>query len=241
MTPTPVIARYVLSVDQGTTSTRAALFDRAGRLVALRQHEHRQHYPQPGWVEHDTLEIWTNLCQLVPATLADAGVGPDEVAAIGIANQRETTVVWERKTGRPIHQAIVWQDTRTSELLESLAADPAAQRVTERCGLPLAPYFSASRLRWILDSVPGARKRAEAGELLFGTIETWLIWNLTGGPSGGLHITDVTGHPRLPVGSGTAGVLRHPDVRASRDPAIHRGPRHLHGATAGRPYRSRAR
>jgi glycerol kinase len=188
--------RYVLAVDQGTTSTRAILFDRSGRLVALRQHEHEQHFPQPGWVEHDASEIWTQLSQLVPAALADAEAGPGDVAAIGIANQRETSVVWERATGRPIHRAIVWQDTRTAGLIESMAADPRAARVSELCGLPFAPYFSASRLRWILDAVPGARQRAVAGELMFGTMESWLIWNLTGGANGGLHLTDVTNASR---------------------------------------------
>ncbi|HTZ45595.1 MAG TPA: glycerol kinase GlpK [Jatrophihabitans sp.] len=189
-------ARYVLALDQGTTSTRAIVFDQAGRMVAVRQREHHQHFPQPGWVEHDALEIWRNLRRLVPAALADAGIPPAGIAAVGVANQRETTVVWERDTGRPIHRAIVWQDTRTGSLVEQLATEPDAAEVTRRCGLPLAAYFSATRLRWLLDTVPGARPRAEAGELLFGTMETWLIWNLTGGPDGGVHITDATNASR---------------------------------------------
>ncbi len=189
-------ARYVLAIDQGTTSTRSIVFDQAGRLVAVRQHEHHQFFPQPGWVEHDAAEIWRNLRRLVPATLADAGIVAEQVAAVGIANQRETTVVWNRRTGEPIHRAIVWQDTRTAALMDSLAADPRAVEVVRRCGLPMAAYFSASRLRWLLENVPGARRRAEDGELLFGTMETWLIWNLTGGPDGGVHVTDVTNASR---------------------------------------------
>jgi glycerol kinase len=189
-------ARYVLSIDQGTTSTRTILFDQSARVVAVRQREHAQHYPQPGWVEHDALEIWRSVTRLVPATLADAGVRAGDVAAIGIANQRETTLVWDRATGVPIHPAIVWQDTRTGPMIEALARDERAAEVTRRCGLPLAGYFSASRLRWILDAVPGARDRAGRGELLFGTIETWLIWNLTGGVAGGVHVTDVTNASR---------------------------------------------
>lgn len=189
-------ARYVLAIDQGTTSTRSILFDQASRLVAVRQHEQNQYFPQPGWVEHDAAEIWQNLRRLVPDTLADAGVTASQVVAIGIANQRETTVVWDRHTGVPIHAAIVWQDTRTAALMQSLAADPRAADVLARCGLPMAAYFSASRLKWILDAVPGARRRADAGDLLFGTMETWLIWNLTGGPDGGVHVTDVTNASR---------------------------------------------
>ncbi|HEX2901914.1 MAG TPA: glycerol kinase GlpK [Jatrophihabitans sp.] len=185
-------SRFVLAIDQGTTSTRAIVFDQSGRMVAVRQHEHRQHFPYPGWVEHDAVEIWHNLQQLVPAALEDADVTVGQIAAVGIANQRETTVVWDRHTGKPIHRAIVWQDTRTAGLVERLATDPRAAEVSRRCGLPLATYFSASRLSWLLDHVRGARERAEAGDLLFGTMETWLIWNLTGGA----HVTDVTNASR---------------------------------------------
>lgn len=187
-------ARYILAVDQGTTSTRSILFDQSARLVAVRQLEHRQHFPRPGWVEHDALEIWRNLCRLIPETLHDAEITLDQLAGVGIANQRETTVVWDRRTGRPIHAAIVWQDTRTAAYMESLVSSTEAVR--ERCGLPMAPYFSASRLKWILDRVPRARENAAAGQLLFGTMETWLIWNLTGGTRGGIHITDVTNASR---------------------------------------------
>jgi glycerol kinase len=187
-------ARYILAVDQGTTSTRSILFDQSARLVAVRQLEHHQHYPRPGWVEHDASEIWRNLCRLIPETLHDAEIGLSSLAGVGIANQRETTVVWDRRTGKPVHQAIVWQDTRTSAFLESLA--DKAESVRDIAGLPLAPYFSASRLRWILDHVPLAREHAEDGQLLFGTMETWLIWNLTGGTKGGVHVTDVTNASR---------------------------------------------
>jgi glycerol kinase len=187
-------ARFILAVDQGTTSTRSILFDQAARLVAVRQQEHHQHYPRPGWVEHDASEIWRNLSRLIPETLHDAGITVDQLAGVGIANQRETVVVWDRRTGRPIHSAIVWQDTRTSAFMESLAG--VADKVREISGLPLAPYFSASRLKWVLDHVPQARDHASEGELLFGTMETWLIWNLTGGIHGGAHITDVTNASR---------------------------------------------
>jgi len=189
-------ARYVLAVDQGTNSTRSILFDSSGRLLAIRQHEHDQHFPQPGWVEHDAAEIWHNLQRLIPDTLDDAGVSATDVAAVGIANQRETAVVWDRRTGQPVHPAIVWQDTRTAAYLETLAQRGIADEVRACTGLPLAPYFTASRLKWILDNLPGARARAARGELLFGTMETWLIWNLTGGPATGVHVTDVTNASR---------------------------------------------
>ncbi|MCP2347528.1 glycerol kinase GlpK [Nonomuraea roseoviolacea] len=188
--------RYVMSIDQGTTSTRCIIFDQQGRLVSVTQREHRQHFPQPGWVEHDAVEIWRNLERIAPEALRQAGVGLEQVAAIGIANQRETTLVWDRHTGVPLRRAIVWQDTRTTALVDELAARPEASMVQKRCGLPLATYFSAPRIRWLLDEVPGLRERAERGEVLFGTMESWLIWNLTGGPDGGLHLTDVTNASR---------------------------------------------
>jgi glycerol kinase len=191
-----VTERYVLAVDQGTTSTRSIVFDRAGRLVAVRQREHRQHFPRPGWVEHDPNEIWANTQLTAAQALRDVAGGPGQVVALGIANQRETTVVWDRATGRPLVRALVWQDTRTGPLVEELAARPDAGLVRERTGLELAGYFAGPRLRWVLDSVPGARARAERGELLFGTMESWLVWNLTGGPDGGVHVTDVTNASR---------------------------------------------
>jgi glycerol kinase len=191
-----MVERYVMSVDQGTTSTRCILFDHAGRLVSVTQREHKQHFPRPGWVEHDAMEIWRNLERIAPEAVAQAGATPDQVAALGIANQRETTVLWDRHTGRPIGHAVVWQDTRTDRLVDELAAHPRAAIVQERSGLPLATYFSAPRVRWLLQDRPGLRERAERGDVLFGTMESWLIWNLTGGPEGGLHVTDVTNASR---------------------------------------------
>ncbi|WP_107654581.1 glycerol kinase GlpK [Nocardia suismassiliense] len=188
--------RFVLAIDQGTTSTRCILFDQRARLVGVAQREHQQHYPRPGWVEQDAMEIWRNVDRIVPQALRDSGITADQVAALGIANQRETTVVWDRRTGTPIRRAIVWQDTRTEELVRDFAEKPGAQRIREICGLPLATYFAAPRLRWLLDTIPGLRDRAERGEVLFGTMETWLIWNLTGGVDGGLHLTDVTNASR---------------------------------------------
>ncbi|MEV6216448.1 glycerol kinase GlpK [Nocardia sp. NPDC051833] len=179
--------RYVLALDQGTTSTRCIVFDRHARLAGLAQRTHRQRYPRSGWVEQDALEIWRTVEKIVPAALRDAGITVEQVAAIGIANQRETTVVWDRVTGVPVRPAIVWQDIRTEELVERFRETPGAHRITELSGLPPATYFAAPRLRWLLDHVDGLRARAERGEVLFGTMESWLIWNLTGA-----HVTDVT-------------------------------------------------
>ncbi len=183
--------QYVAAIDQGTTSTRCILFDHAGRVVALAQEEHRQIYPQPGWVEHDALEIWERTQQVIRGALANAGAEAADVAAIGITNQRETTVVWEKETGRPIYNAIVWQDTRTDAICSHLAAAGGQDRLRDKTGLPLATYFSGPKIQWILENVPGARERAERGELLFGNMDTWLIWNLTGE-----HVTDVTNASR---------------------------------------------
>jgi glycerol kinase len=191
-----VVERYVMAVDQGTSSTRCILFDHGGRLVAVTQREHKQHFPKPGWVEHDPVEIWHNLERIAPEALAQAGATIDQVAALGIANQRETTVLWDRHTGRPIGRAVVWQDIRTDALVDELSRSPEGQTVRERCGLPPATYFSAPKVRWLLDHTPGLRERAERGDVLFGTMESWLIWNLTGGPDGGTHITDVTNASR---------------------------------------------
>jgi glycerol kinase len=191
-----MVMRYVMSIDQGTTSTRCIIFDQQGRLVSVTQREHRQHFPRPGWVEHDAVEIWRNLERIAPEALKQAGVGLEQVTAIGIANQRETTLLWDRRTGLPLSRAIVWQDTRTNDLVDEFAARPEASMVQKRCGLPLATYFSAPRIRWLLDHTPGLRERGERGEVLFGTMESWLIWNLTGGPDGGLHLTDVTNASR---------------------------------------------
>ena len=190
------MSQYVGALDQGTSSTRFIIFDQAGRPIALDQREHRQIYPAAGWVEHDPLEILERSDQVIKAALAKAGLRPADLVAVGITNQRETTVIWERSTGRPIHNAIVWQDTRTAGIVAELAADGGADRFRPSSGLPLATYFSGPKIRWILDQVPGARQQAAAGQLLFGTIDSWLIWNLTGGARGGIHVTDVTNASR---------------------------------------------
>jgi glycerol kinase len=190
------MTRYVGSIDQGTTSTRFILFDRAGRMVSVAQKEHRQLYPRPGWVEHDPQEIIDNTNEVVAAALARAGLAAADLAAVGITNQRETTLLWDRATGRPLTNALVWMDTRTDQLVHRFIADGGQDRFRARTGLPLTTYFSGLKLRWILDNVPGARAKAEAGEALFGTVDSWLAWNLTGGPAGGLHITDVTNASR---------------------------------------------
>ncbi|MFT3899527.1 MAG: glycerol kinase GlpK [Gordonia sp. (in: high G+C Gram-positive bacteria)] len=187
---------YVLSIDQGTTSSRAILFDHRGRPVGSEQVEHDQLFPKPGWVEHNANEIWRNVRRVTASVLASAEIQPREVMACGITNQRETTVVWERATGRPVHNAIVWQDTRTAALCERLGGDAGPDRYRERTGLPLSTYFAGPKLVWLLENVDGLRERAEDGELCFGTMDSWLAWNLTGGPNGGLHITDVTNASR---------------------------------------------
>jgi glycerol kinase len=189
-------ARYIVAIDQGTTSTRAILFDHAGDLVATGQREHRQIFPQAGWVEHDANEIRDNTLAVLGDALAAAGATASDVAAIGITNQRETAVIWDRGTGEPIANAIVWQDTRTQDLVDKLAAEGGVDRFRAQTGLPLATYFSATKIAWLLDSVPGARQRAESGELAFGTTDSWVLWNLTGGPTGGVHATDVTNASR---------------------------------------------
>jgi len=191
-----VIQRFVAALDQGTTSTRCALFDEHGTMVSLSQREHHQHYPNPGWVEHDAAEIWSIVRQVVPQALAEAGADATSVVAFGITNQRETTVVWNRITGRPVGRAIVWQDTRTVDLLPEIARDVDPQVITRKTGLPLAGYFSGPKLRWILDNDPDIRARAERGELFFGTMDSWLVWNMTGGIAGGIHVTDVSNASR---------------------------------------------
>lgn len=187
---------FVLAIDQGTTSTRAMVFDAHGMPVATGQIEHRQFFPRPGWVEHDPLEIWRNTREVIGVALAQADITRHDVEAVGITNQRETAVVWDRRTGKPIHRAIVWQDTRTQDLVDRLAADGGVDRFKDITGLPLATYFSATKVAWMLEHVDGARAGAESGDLLFGTIDTWLLWNLTGGPDGGVHATDVTNASR---------------------------------------------
>ncbi len=190
------MAKYAAAVDQGTTSTRFMVFDHSGNVVALDQKEHEQIYPKPGWVEHDPMEIWSRTQEVIQGGLQKAGVDPKDIAAVGVTNQRETTVVWERATGKPIYNAVVWQDTRTDQICNALAANGGQDRFRPKVGLPLATYFSGPKIKWILDNVEGARARAEAGELMFGNIDTWVIWNLTGGPNGGVHVTDVTNASR---------------------------------------------
>lgn len=183
--------RYVAAIDQGTTSSRCILFDRQGKIAGVAQREHDQIFPKPGWVEHDPETLWRNTEFVLGAVLDEAGITAGDIAAVGVTNQRETTVVWERDTGRPVHNAIVWQDTRTDRLCTELAGSSGAARYVERTGLPLSTYFSGPKVRWILDTVPGARERAAAGELCFGTVDSWLLWKLTG-----RHITDVTNASR---------------------------------------------
>ena len=187
---------YVLAIDQGTTSSRAIVFDHGGHVVATGQLEHEQILPRAGWVEHDPVEIWGNVRQVVGQALARAELNASDIAAVGITNQRETAVVWDRHTGEPVHNAIVWQDTRTDRLCAELAGEHGQDRWRDRVGLPLATYFSGPKIRWILDNVPGARERAEAGDLLSGTTDSWVVWNMTGGPDGGVHVTDVTNASR---------------------------------------------
>lgn len=190
------MAKYAAAIDQGTTSTRFMIFDHAGKVVGVDQKEHEQIYPKPGWVEHDPMEIWRRTEEVIAGALQKSGVRASDIAAVGVTNQRETTVVWEKATGKPIYNAIVWQDTRTDKICNDLAADGGQDRFRPKVGLPLATYFSGPKIRWILDNVEGARARAEKGEILFGNIDTWVIWNLTGGPRGGVHVTDVSNASR---------------------------------------------
>ena len=187
---------YLGALDQGTTSTRFMVFDRAGRVVTQAQKEHEQIYPRPGWVEHNPLEIWHRTTEVIEEACVKGGLAARDVTSLGIANQRETAVVWDRRTGTPIYNAIVWQDTRVGSLVAELQSAGEAGRVSALTGLPLATYFSALKIRWMLDHVPGARARAERGELLFGNVDSFLLWNLTGGVDGGVHATDVTNASR---------------------------------------------
>ena len=190
------MATYIGAIDQGTTSTRFIVFDRAGRIVSVAQKEHEQIYPQPGWVEHDAREIWRRTEEVTEAAMKQKGLRPEDLAAIGITNQRETTVLWDRKTGEPVYNALVWQDTRVDSYVSELARTGGPDRLRAKTGLPLATYFSGLKIRWVLDHVPGVRARAEAGDILFGNIDSYLLWNLTGGPRGGVHLTDCTNASR---------------------------------------------
>ena len=184
------------AIDQGTSSTRFIVFDDSSRIVAVSQMEHAQIYPQPGWVEHDPLEIWRNTETVVAGAMRSAQLKPKDLAAIGITNQRETTVVWDRRSGAPLYNALVWQDTRVADMLPRFTNHPGVEFFRTRTGLPLSSYFSSLKIRWILDNVPDARRLAESGDALFGNIDTFLVWHLTGGPHGGLHVTDVTNASR---------------------------------------------
>ncbi|MCR2052394.1 glycerol kinase GlpK [Actinomyces bowdenii] len=188
--------KYVLSIDQGTTSSRAILFDHSGQIVAVDQKEHEQIFPRAGWVEHDALEIWRNVRDVVAGVLSAAEVNRHQIASVGITNQRESAVVWDKSTGEPVYNVIVWQDTRTQKICERLAGQEGPDKYKERVGLGLATYFSGPKITWILENVEGARERAEAGDLLMGTMDTWVLWNLTGGVNGGVHATDVTNASR---------------------------------------------
>ncbi|MBY6706180.1 glycerol kinase GlpK [Rhodococcus sp. BP-241] len=187
--------RYVAAIDQGTTSTRCMIFDHKGTVVAADQREHKQIFPQAGWVEHDAVEIWNNVRSVSAGALAAADLTPSDIAAVGITNQRETALVWERATGKPVYNAIVWQDTRTDRIVTKLGGGDAT-KYTAKTGLPLATYFSGPKVKWILDNVEGAQDKADAGELCFGNMDTWVLWNMTGGVDGGLHYTDPTNASR---------------------------------------------
>ena len=190
------MAKYAAAVDQGTTSTRCMLFSKDGKVVSIDQKEHEQIYPKAGWVEHDPMEIWKATQAVVKGAVAKAGVQPGDIAAVGVTNQRETTVVWDKNTGKPYYNAIVWQDTRTKDICDVLSADGGQDRFRPQVGLPLATYFSGPKVKWILENVDGVRAAAEKGDAIFGNIDTWEIWWLTGGPDGGAHVTDVTNASR---------------------------------------------
>ena len=225
------VAGYIAALDQGTTSTRCILFDRRGRVVSVAQRDHEQIYPRPGWVEHDPLEIWRRTQEVIEEAAAARGLVAKDIHALGIANQRETTVVWNKRTGVPVYNALVWQDTRVAEAVETLSREGGKDRLRETTGLPLSTYFSGLKIAWILDHVDGARADAELGELLFGNVDSYLLWNLTGGVDGGVHVTDVTNASRtqlmdlrtLAWDEGILELLRIPrgmlpEIRSSSEP-----------------------
>ncbi|GAG18693.1 unnamed protein product, partial [marine sediment metagenome] len=225
--------KYSAAVDQGTTSTRFMIFDHAGQVVGVHQMEHEQIYPQAGWVEHDPMEIWARTQDVIKGGLKKSGVKAEEIVAIGITNQRETTVVWDKNTGKPYYNAIVWQCTRTKGICDELEKDGGQDRFRPKVGLPLATYFSGPKIKWILDNVKGVREAAEKGDAIFGNIDTWEIWWLTGGPKGGAHVTDVTNASRTMLMNletldwdqeilDIMGIPRKmlPEVRPSSDPKI---------------------
>jgi glycerol kinase len=216
---------YIGAIDQGTTSSRFIVFDRSGRIVSIAQKEHEQIYPKPGWVEHDPAEIWHRVEEVIQEAMEAKGLQPSDLSGIGITNQRETTVLWNKKTGKAIYNAIVWQDTRVADSVAEFSANGGQDRFRAKTGLPLATYFSGLKVRWILNNVAGARAAAEAGNLLFGNIDTFLIWNLTGGANGGIHVTDVTNASRtqlmeLKTLSWDKEILEEFDIPASLLPQI---------------------
>jgi glycerol kinase len=190
------VASYLGALDQGTTSTRFIIFDRSGRIVASEQREHQQIYPKPGWVEHDPQEIWRRTQEVIAGALQQRAIQPSDLAAIGITNQRETTILWDRKSGKPVYNAMVWQDTRVADAVTEFAQQGGQNRFRAQTGLPLATYFSGLKIRWMLENIPGLRGQAEAGDVVFGNVDTFLVWHLTGGPGGGIHVTDVTNASR---------------------------------------------
>jgi len=228
------MAKYAAAIDQGTTSTRFMIFDHGGNVVAVDQKEHEQIYPQPGWVEHDPLEIMSRTHDVMQGALDKGGISAGDIAAIGITNQRETTVIWDKNTGKPYHNALVWQDTRTDKIVAEFAKDGGQDRFRKKVGLPLATYFSGPKAKWMLDNVDGLRAAADKGDALFGNIDTWLIWNLTGGSDGGVHVTDVTNASRTMLMNldtldwdeeilGIMGIPRSmlPEIRPSSDPNLY--------------------
>ena len=190
------MTRYVAAIDQGTTSTRCMIFNHAGESIGMHQLEHEQIFPNPGWVEHDALEIWARTQDVIQGAMQNAGVTALDLAAVGITNQRETTLVWDKNTGQPLHNALVWQDTRNANSVAEMVRDGGQDRFRAQVGLPLATYFSGLKVKWLLDNVPAIRDAADKGDALFGNMDTWLIWNLTGGVNGGIHVTDVTNASR---------------------------------------------
>ncbi len=227
------MAKFVAAVDQGTTSTRCMIFNHSGGVVSLSQKEHKQIYPQPGWVEHDPLEIWARTQEVMAEAIAKAGAEKGDIAAMGVTNQRETSVIWDKKTGKPYYNAIVWQDTRTDKICNELAKEGGQYRFQAKVGLPLATYFSGPKIKWILENVGGVREAAEKGDAIFGNMDTWVIWNLTGGVNGGAHVTDVTNASRTMLMDlrtldwddemlSIMGIPRQmlPEIRPSSDPSI---------------------
>ncbi len=226
--------KYVAAVDQGTTSTRFMIFTHEGEVVGIHQLEHEQIYPQPGWVEHNPMEIWERTQDVIKGALEKAGIKGEDLAAIGVTNQRETTIIWNPKTGEPYYNAVVWQDTRTKDICEELAKEGGQDRFRPKVGLPISTYFSGPKIKWLLDNVPGLREAAEKGEAIFGNIDTWEIWWLTGGPKGGVHVTDVSNASRTMLMNletldwdqeilDILGIPRQmlPEIRPSSDPNIY--------------------